>query len=46
MAGLRGTALLIKNIHELQLLNNDFMQNGPLSVYQEVYYSPYYKYMA
>ena len=34
---------LLSDIH---ILNNTFMENGPVTTFSEVQYSPYYKYFA
>ena len=44
-AGMRGTAVLIEKISELQIMNNRFTDNGPVTASKEIQYSPYYKYM-
>jgi len=44
MSGMRGTALLVEQISELQVVNNKFLQNGPVHAYKEMQQSPYYVY--
>ena len=44
-AGMRGTAILIDNISEVQIQHNRFTDNGPVTASKEIQYSPYYKYM-
>jgi hypothetical protein len=42
-SGKRGSALLIELISELQVIDNKFMNNGPVHAYQEIEHSPYVK---
>ena len=42
-SGKRGSALLIELINELQLIDNTFMNNGPVHAYREIEHSPYVK---
>ena len=44
-SGMRGTAILIEKISEIQIMNNRFTDNGPVTASKEIQYSPYYKYM-
>ena len=44
-AGMRGTAILIEKISEVQIIDNRFTDNGPVTASKEIQYSPYYKYM-
>ena len=44
-AGKKGTALLIDSISELQIIDNEFEENGPVTLAKEKEYSPYYKYL-
>ena len=44
-AGMRGTAILIEKISEVQIIDNRFIDNGPVTASKEIQYSPYYKYM-
>ena len=44
-AGKRGTALLISGISELQIIDNLFEENGPVTLSKEKEFSPYYKYL-
>ena len=39
---MKGTALYIKNIDVVRLYNNVFNNNGPVYVFNEATYSPYY----
>ena len=40
-SGKRGSALLIERINEVQVIENKFMNNGPVHAYREIEYSPY-----
>jgi hypothetical protein len=42
-SGKRGSALLIELVNELQLIQNQFTNNGPVHSYREIEYSPYVK---
>ena len=33
-------------VSDIYILNNTFMENGPVTTFSEVQYSPYYKYFA
>jgi hypothetical protein len=40
-SGKRGSALLVEWVNELQVIQNKFMNNGPVHAYREIEYSPY-----
>ena len=44
-AGMKGTALLLDKINELQIIDNTFMNNGPVTAYHEIQFSPYHNYV-
>ena len=44
-AGKKGTALLIESISEVQVIDNEFEENGPVTLSVEKEFSPYYKYL-
>lgn len=41
-SGMRGTAILIELVSHLEVVENKFMQNGPVHAYREMENSPYY----
>ena len=45
-AGTQGSAITMYLVSEIYILNNTFMENGPVTSFSEVQYSPYYKYFA
>ena len=45
-AGMKGSALAIFKLSELQIADNLFVENGPVTSYSEIMFSPYYKYFA
>ena len=45
-AGMRGSALAMFGVSEMQIANNTFTENGPVTTFSEAMYSPYYKYLA
>lgn len=42
-SGKRGSALLLENLSEVQLIENRFTSNGPVHAHMEIENSPYYK---
>ena len=45
-AGMKGSAIATKQLSELQIEGNSFIENGPVTTYSEMLHSPYYKYLA
>ena len=45
-SGMKGSALLIERISEVQIKKNIFMDNGPVTAAKEMEFSPYYRYLA
>ena len=45
-AGMKGSALTMNFINEVQVTRNTFLENGPVTSFEEALYSPYYKYLA
>ena len=45
-AGMKGSALAIFDLSELQINDNLFNENGPVTSFSEVEHSPYFKYFA
>ena len=45
-AGMKGSALTMNFINEVQVTRNTFFENGPVTSFEEALYSPYYKYLA
>ena len=45
-AGMKGSAIAIAGLSELQILSNNITENGPVTSFREVELSPYYKYLA
>ena len=43
-SGMKGSALLIDGVNELQIVENNFFNNGPVTAYMEIAHSPFYKY--
>ena len=43
---MKGSAMAIFRLHELQVMNNSFTENGPMTTFSEIEHSPYYKYLA
>ena len=41
-SGMRGTAILTELVSHLEVVENKFMQNGPVHAYREMENSPYY----
>ena len=44
-SGMKGTAILVERINELQIKKNQFTDNGPVTAPKEIQFSPYYKFM-
>ena len=44
-SGMKGSALLIERISEVQIKKNRFTDNGPVTASKEIEFSPYYRYM-
>lgn len=44
-AGKKGTALFVAGLSELQIVDNIFEENGPVTISKEREFSPYYKYL-
>ena len=45
-AGMKGSAIAMDEISEIQITNNTFKENGPTTSFAEAEFSPYYKYFA
>ena len=45
-AGMKGSAIAMDEISEIQITNNTFKENGPTTSFSEAELSPYYKYFA
>ena len=45
-AGMKGSALAIFKLSELQITDNEFKENGPVTSFAEAEFSPYFKYFA
>ena len=45
-AGMQGTAVKMFHLSNLNIYNNNFTENGPVTSFSEIEYSPYYKYLA
>lgn len=45
-AGMKGSALAMFELSELQITQNFFKSNGPVTSFEEEIYSPYFKYFA
>ena len=43
---MKGSALALDEISEIQITNNTFKENGPTTSFSEAEFSPYYKYFA
>ena len=43
---MKGSALAMFGVSELQIVNNTFTENGPVTTFSEREYSPYFKYFA
>lgn len=43
---MKGSAMAIFRLHELQVMNNTFTENEPITTFSETEYSPYFKYLA
>ena len=45
-AGMQGTAVKMLHLSSMNIYNNNFVENGPVTSFSEIEYSPYYKYFA
>jgi len=45
-AGMKGSALVVSFINSVEIEDNTFFENRPMNVFQEVLYSPYFKYFS
>ena len=43
---MQGTAVKMFHLSNLNIYNNNFTENGPVTSFSEIEYSPYYKYLA
>ena len=45
-AGMKGTAVLLSFINAVEVEDNYFFENGPVTSFSEAFWSPFYKYFA
>ena len=43
---MKGSAITLEEINEIKLVNNNFIENGPVTSFVEAELSPYFKYFA